>query len=610
MVTPRKANKRAAATPLPPFGATLDATGCHFRVWAPHAARVAVTGDFNKWNDPGAALASHDDGSWSGHVAGARVGQEYLYIIDNRGGDEFDAGAKGLRRIDPWARDMRHASGNAIIVDVAAELRSSGLADDPFDTPAPADWLIYQVHVGSFAGRGDGIDTGPNTTASYPQFEEKLSYIRSMGFNAIALLPVQENPGDGNEGYGPAHLFAPESSYGTPLQLRHMIRAAHDAGLAVLFDVVWNHLNDIDNRLWNFDGMNREGGIYFEGGQRSPWGPRLALWKREVRDMVLGAARMCFEEYHVDGLRLDAADEIATELLDELIQMVRGNPMWSGKMMIAEWSGNDMASWDRVIEQLNFDRVWALGDPYHFREAVDEVVHPDPATRVAEATGVLELPHAAWRIRYLLGSHDNAHDNEDGKRGRYRHFVELFGGRENWHARAKARLAWALCIALPGTPMCFMGSEFQHPGYWHPRFDANPGHGDHRLNWQYAGDPIGLEMRDLVTAANALWWHYPSLRSADLQIVHINPDSGVLAFGRPGGVGSGVLVVTNLSETSWPDTSYRLPLADDGRSWRVVLDSQAAEHGGDGLGHPDEMRTADGVLSLTIPRWSTIILAG
>jgi 1,4-alpha-glucan branching enzyme len=562
-------------------------------------------GTFNGWNDVEHQLTALPDGTWEIEVAGVRAGDEYLFVIDNRGGSEHNAGGRGLRRIDPYARAARGSAGNAVVVDVAGELVTSGLADDSFVTPASADWLIYQVHVGSFVGGGDGIDTGATGTGTFAQFERKLGYIRSLGFNAIALLPVQENPGDGNEGYGPSHLFAPESSFGSPLDLRRLVRAAHDAGLAVLFDVVWNHLSDFDNRLWDFDGMTRDGGIFFEDGERSPWGPRLAFWKREVREMIVANARAWFEEYHVDGLRIDAADEISRDLLAAVVEMVRAEPSRRNKLLIAEWSGGDEASWNALVDDLGFDRVWSLADPYYFHGAVDDA--NDVRHRTEQLAAVVDLPSAAARIRYLLGSHDDSHDNQDGERAGHRHFIELVGGRDNADARAKARMGWALCVSLPGTPMCFMGTECHQPGYWHPRPDNNPLHGDHRFDWTLCHDALGTHMRALVVAVNHLRWQQPALRGKELHPFHVDHDNGVLAFIRPGAGSGTVLAIVNASGTAWPDGGYRVPVPGDAAAWRVIVDSQAAEFGGVGFTHQDTV-ASDGGISVSVPPWSVVLL--
>jgi 1,4-alpha-glucan branching enzyme len=127
------------------------------------------------------------------------------------------------------------------------------------------DLILYQVHVGSFAGYGDNVPVGPDRVATFRQFIHKLDYIRGLGFNAIALLPDVENPGDVTAGYGPADYFSPESSYGSPEDLRAMVKAAHDRALAAIFDVVYNHAPDVDDSLWEYDGNKHEGGPFFEG---------------------------------------------------------------------------------------------------------------------------------------------------------------------------------------------------------------------------------------------------------------------------------------------------------------------------------------------------------
>lgn len=592
-----------------PMGASLNGDRCSFRVWAPHAARVAVMGSFNVWRDDELLLVPSDDDTWSISVPGVRASDEYLFVIDNAGGDEFNPGTLGLRRTDPYARDTRHSSGNAVVVDVQAEIEASGLARDTFTTPINSDWMIYQAHIGSFSGHGDDIETGERRVGTYAQFETKLAYIRALGFNAIALLPIHENPGDGNEGYAPTHLFAPESSFGTPFELRHLIRAAHDAGLAVIFDVVWNHFSDIDNRLWEFDGMTREGGIYFEGAGRSPWGSRPAFWKHEVRELIVAHARMCFEEYHVDGLRIDAGDEIGHEPLVEVVASVRAEPLWQDKLLIVEWTGDQRGIWPELTELLHFDRVWALGDPQRFADAVNVGEARDAAGRVDALLRLIELPYAPVRIRYLLGSHDSAHDNAGGTQSDFRYFVELAGGRDNWTARAKARMGWALGVAMPGTPMCFMGAECHQPGYWHPLADGNPFHDDHRFDWAIAGDPVGMEMRRLVRDANQLWWDSPVLRRGAMEVIHADRENGVVAFVRIGEQSERLLVVVNASADSWPDHGYRLPLPwDEPTAWRVILDSQAAAYGGEGFSHMATIDLNDGALQISLAQWSLIVL--
>src|SRR5262249_42770078 len=152
----------------------------------------------------------------------------------------------------------------------------------------------------------------------------------------------------------------------------------------------------------------------------------------------------------------------------------------------------------------------------------------------------------------------NAEDGLTNWDKRHRYFVDQLGGRDDWHARAKCRLAWALNVAMPGTPLMFMGGEclMASPhvswGYWH---DGSGSPGDHRFNWAVAGDPAGMEMRRLVAACNAVRWDNPALRSDSLTIPHEDATNQVIGFVREHD-GNVVLVVVNLSESNFTNHSY------------------------------------------------------
>jgi 1,4-alpha-glucan branching enzyme len=200
-----------------------------------------------------------------------------------------------------------------------------------------------------------------------------------------------------------------------------------------------------------------------------------------------------------------------------------------------------------------------------------------------------------------MGSHDECGDNDNGRKDK-RHFVERFGGRDNWYARTKARMAWALNVASKGTPMLFMGSECHLDGYWHDGPDIN---GDHRFDWSIAGDPIGLSMRRLVQAANQTRWDHPALRNGGLEVTHRDP-SGVIAFKRWDNSGDIVLIVVNASDTSYTGTSYGVATGQAGR-WQQILCSQDAWFGGwHGAGNAfyDPWTQADGRIYINVPQWS------
>jgi 1,4-alpha-glucan branching enzyme len=595
------------------MGAIVHGELCSFRVWAPNAARVSLIGDFNDWTRQQLWLWHEGNGYWSIDVPGVKPGQQYKFAIENRGGGGDNPGGT-QERTDACSYDVPDSSqnSNSIVIDVDGEKARTGLDRDPFATPPRTDLILYQVHVGSFAGYNDGVAVGSDRVATFDQFRDKLDYIRGMGFNAIALLPDVENPGDVSAGYGPADYFAPESAYGSPEALRRLVKVAHERGLAVIFDVVYNHAADADNSLWEYDGNKHQGGPYFEGTTRTPWGPRPAHWKLEVRNFFLDHARMLMRDYRGDGIRFDAAHEVQWECLKHIIDGLRAEPFWHGKYLIAEWAGDQTNRWWYAINDLGFDALWGMNDPYAFRDAMDNLRSPGGGwrlDRLKSFIGFLGYPHAWNFVRYPLGSHDNVADGKSGGEPEHRYFVELAGGRFNWHARAKARLGWALATAIPGTPMLFMGSETNQWGYWTANEDANPVHRDHRFDWNLLSGWESEQMMRLVGNANATRWRNPALRGDTLQFVHEDRDNGVLAFRRWNDQGNVVLIVVNIGEGEWRFSDYGLTTGGDGGSWREIFNSQAPDFGGYDCGNPD--RTiyvqGDGRLYINLPKWSVLM---
>ena len=223
-------------------------------------------------------------------------------------------------------------------------------------------------------------------------------------------------------------------------------------------------------------------------------------------------------------------------------------------------------------------------------------------------------------MKYTLGSHDDIGDDRNGNAcdgltnwdSRHRYFVDQLGGREDWTARAKCRLAWALNVAMPGTPMLFMGSEchmaspYVSWGYGHDGCDVN---GDHRFDWSIAGDSLGTEMRRLVGACNSVRWQNPALRADSLCLSHEDYVNQVLGFTRQL-YDNTVLVVVNLSDRTFSDHSYGVRTGGIGGECTQVLCTQDAEFGGwDGAGNAyyEPLTQPDGQLYVNLPKWSVVI---
>jgi 1,4-alpha-glucan branching enzyme len=580
------------------FGVEPRGAGSFVRVFATNAIGVAVIGDFNSWDEAAPApLASAGDGFWEATVPGMVAGSEYQLLI-TRGDGEVK------HRLDVAARDTRHSSldnwhNKSKVVDPTFDWT-------PFNTPVFDDLILYQCHVGSFSGHRDGL-IAPGDVASFDLLQTKLDYITKLGFNGLALLPVQEFRADRSWGYNPSFFFALESAYGSPAELRKLVDACHQRGLAVIFDVVFNHISNDDSSFYHFDEQaDGNGDSYLGDYPSTPWGPAPAFWRQGIKDFFLANMHMYLEEYRGDGLRFDSTRTMENtrgwgddgwKFMQHLTW--EGKRRFPGKYFIAEHIGDH----DSIIHSAGFHATW-VKEPFDRLQGA--LNGNDPVGNLEALVGTSFGPGRvyaySWNvIKYLLGSHDECGDLKNGDEGK-RHFVQRFGGRDNWYARAKARLAWALNAATSGTPMMFMGGECHQPGYWH---DGRDQHGDHRFDWSIAGDWMGMGMRLLVEAANKTRWSNPALRSGGLEVTHRDP-SGVLAFKRWNNAGNVVLVVVNASDVSYTGTTYGVATGQAGR-WTQILCSQDAWFGGwDGAGNAyhEPWTQADGRIYVNVPKWS------
>jgi 1,4-alpha-glucan branching enzyme len=608
------------------LGAALfpDKSGTSFRVWAPNASSVKVLLQPDSAT-PAAPLALAQDAGnsayWSVDIADAVAGHLYQFAIQNRGGDKYDPGGLPLLRADSCARQVTSSDPKlpTLIADPAIYKFTA-----PFQTPAFQDFIVYQSHVGSFAGRNDGIVAAADKngeTASFSQVESKLDYIRSMNFNAVQFLPTGEYRGTEGEAYNPSNYYAPEVLYGQPDDLRRLIDACHARGLAVFFDVVYNHMDSTDNP-WQFDGNNDHrtdesqattgGGIYFSTVDTG-FGRRPDHDSPDVQRFFSENAAMWFDEYHVDGLRFDSASNFSSGGLQAIVQPLIAK--YPDKFIYAE---DNQA--DYIFNTIGFRAMWDMGSPFAFLRAI---VHRDLGQLNSLVTR-FGFPSAWSAIRYLLGSHDQIFDQWDTDGAGHwdkmpapdlpenRYFVEQIGGqisgRLNWYAQAQCRMGWALNIAVPCTPMLFMGTECHHYGYWNP---ANDPFGDHRFDWSIAGDPIGWEMRNLVTDANTLRWNNTALRSDNgPQTTHYDSQNNVLGFLRWSDDGNVLLAVANLSDNQWDQPSYGVNVGGTGDHWEELFNSQSPQYGGwndSGNYLADLVVQDDGRFYARLPKWSVLI---
>jgi 1,4-alpha-glucan branching enzyme len=617
---------RAPSPNLDGMGSLLYANStARFRVWAPNSSRVQLFGDFTGGLPANALDLAPEPGTgnWSADQIPVVANDKYQYIITNPGGVNDIAGT--YYRTDARAQQVQSsaAASQGYVIDPGAFTRNR----QPFNTPAFQDFLIYQLHVGSFAGKNDGILVS-NNIATFVDVISKLDYIRGLGFNAIELLPITDFlcdlPGaslgiGADEGYGPCDLFASEDAYSTSpvravAELIQLIDTAHAKGLAVILDMVYNHASISDNRYWQYDGNDAgynldsngnpiPGGIYFVNGHHTPWGEGFALWQQEVKDLLLDNARMYLGDYLVDGLRFDAVQAIQPDALEYIVPTLRSE--FPEKYLIAEYNPNDAATsvmpWIDPWGVFQFCAIWDMNSPW---DAINMLNGSGPGG-IINNQRLFADPNNWHSVMYLAGSHDQIYSGE-GDTGVY--LTQRFGGRTNGWALAKARMAWSLNAALPATPMLFMGTEGHFDGSWNPVVGS---WGDLRFDWNKVGDPTGAPMQQLVRDINNLRWAHAALRSPTGFVTHNDTQNQVIAFKRCDQKGDVLLVVVNPGDGQWGSNQYGVSLSGDGGTWLEIFNSQASVYGGiNTVGNYDNyLEAADGQIWINLPSWSVLIFA-
>jgi len=532
--------------------------GCGFRVWAPHAQGVSVMGDFNGWSGDAHWLTREGGGHWYGEVPGAKIGDQYKYVLYTPAGI-FD-------KIDPYARQVTNSAGNGVIYD-------HGWFDwqgDNYHCPSHHELVIYEAHVGSYVGGWEG------SVGTFQTLTDKLGHFQHLGVNAVQLMPVAEFAGDRSWGYNPANPFAVESAYGGPDGLKVFVREAHKRGIAVILDVVYNHFGPSDLDLWQFDGWseNGRGGVYFYNGHRArtPWGEtRPDYGRREVRDYIRNNALMWLRHYHVDGLRYDMTAYVRSvdgtgddlpegwTLMREVNEAIRTE--FPGRIIVAEDLRGEAKLSSTGSDGALFHAQW---DPMFVHPVRRAAIPPrDEDRSLAEVRGAVSHSYgnAFQRVIYT-----ESHDEVANGNARVPHEVNP-SDPTGWHAQKRSTLAASLVFTSPGIPMVFQGQEFLQGGWFRD---------DVPLDW-YQNDRfqgIVRLYRDLIQLRRNFEDDTRGLRGHGLRVFHVNEAANVLAFHRWefGGPHDDVVVVANLSAEARHGYTVGMPAAGH---WRLKFNSDA-----------------------------------
>ena len=583
------------------LGAHLDkdngVEGTRFAVWAPAASHVAVVGDFNSFDvgaDPMHPV--ENTGVWSVFVPGARSGHRYKFAVTDHYGTLVE-------KADPlaFATEVPPRTASVIYESSYAWADSAWQQRKSATNPWRSQMSIYEAHLGSWRGH-----------QPYEQCAHELAgYARDLGFTHIELMPVSEHPFGGSWGYQVSSYFAPTSRFGSPDDFRHFVDICHEHEIGVIIDWVPAHFPKDDWSLARFDGTALYEHADPRQGEHPDWGTLVFNYGRhEVRNFLIANALFWLEEFHVDGLRVDAVASMlyldysresgewvpneyggrenlaAVQFLRELNTEVHSrNP---GVLMIAEES----TAWPAVSRPvdaggLGFGFKWNMGWmhdtlEYFSKESIHRQYHHHDLT--------FGLLYAFTESFVLPLSHDEV------VHGKGSLIAKMPG--DDWQKRANLRALYAWMWAHPGKQLLFMGGEIGQWAEWNA---------DAQLDWWLLNDPGHSGIRDLVRDLNRAQRNSPALFERDFEpegfgwLLNEDAQSNVVAFVRWGSSDDvrPVVCVANLSPIVRFDFPLTLPR---GGAWTELVNTDAHTYGGSGIGNNGWV-DADGLgrVSITLP---------
>ncbi|MBV8121621.1 MAG: alpha amylase C-terminal domain-containing protein [Alphaproteobacteria bacterium] len=598
------------------MGATLVAGGMTVRTWAPRAKNVfLLTGEAlaeataDDWRpSPNDALTALGDETWGGFLSGPNDGTPYMLWVEG-------SGSIGPKR-DPYARELTlvpaFPASHCVLRDPGTYLWH----DRGWRAPDFRDLIIYQLHVGTWwAVDATGSDVRATRGGRFLDVATRLDYLRDLGVNAIQLLPVQEYATRFSAGYNGVDYFSPEGLYqvsadadlvrylseinnallafdARPLtleqirpginQLKCLIDLAHLHGIAVIFDLVYNHAGGDfgDQSLWFYDRSlngNPNNSLYFTD-QDWAGGQVFAFWNAHVRQFLIDNAVFFLNEYHIDGIRYDEVRVISDNRPAgrELCQDITGTVRFTrpSAIQIAEYWDWDRASpVTSTPAGLGFDA--ALGDG--FRDAVRALLSQAAAGETAQlqldpvARSYQPPPgyDAAWRLVQHLENHDLTYAAHSGA-ARVPMLADP-ADRRSWYARSRSRAATVLLFAAPGIPSLFMGEEILEDKLWSDDEQDHPGH---LIWWEGLTSSAVMAdyrrfMRDLIRLRGS----QPALRGEGVRVSRVNNFDRVIVVHRwvaDGSAGRDVVIVTSFDEN--PKIGYAIGLPQGGR-WAELFNS-------------------------------------
>ena len=553
--------------------------GVLFATWAPSAERVSIVGGFNQWDGRTHPMRCRGDtGVWELFIPNVTEGELYKFEIRNRNDNSLHL------KMDPYGQQSELRPGTASIVTAESDFVWS---DEQWLTKRKqANWLheansTYEVHMGSWRKNDNG------EFLNYREIADQLvPYVTEMGFTHIELLPITEHPLDISWGYQTTGYFSPTSRFGSPDDLRYFINKCHENNIGIILDWVPGHFPKDAHGLARFDGSALYEHADPRKGEHQDWGTLIFNYGRaEVSNFLLSSAMYWLEEFHIDGLRVDA---VASMLYLDYSRK-------EGQWVPNQYGGREN------LEAINFMQ--------HLNSVIHEA-HPGCIVAAEESTSYPMVSRPAsmgglgFSMKWNMGwMHDILHYmQEDPIHRRYHHssltFGLLYAFTENfilpfshdevvhgkgsllnkmpgdeWQKHANLRLLYTLMFTYPGKKLLFMGCEFAQGTEWNSQ---------KTLDWYVLDYPLHSGMKTLVKDLNHMYQNQKALHQFDFdhhgfEWIECNDGAqSVLSYLRRSDAESNVVI---LNFTPMPRSSYRVGVPEPGQ-YKVILNSDSHFYGG------------------------------
>ena len=570
---------------------TVDGrNGVYFAVWAPHALEVHVIGDFNGWNEESHAMERLEPlGIWELFVPGVRQGALYKYLIETQD-------HRRLYKADPYASSAEMRPGTASrVADISGLKWTDGtwMEQRRAKTMTEEPMAIYEVHPGSWKKHPHGPDE--DGFYNYRELAHSLAdYVHEMGYTHVELMGIAEHPFDGSWGYQVTGYYAPTSRYGSPQDFMYLVNYLHKKKIGVILDWVPAHFPRDAHGLADFDGQPLYEYPDPRKGEHPDWGTKIFNYEmNEVKNFLIANALYWVEQFHVDGLRVDAVASMlyldygkqsgqwvankyggnenleAVEFFKHLNSVLLGrNP---GAMMIAEES----TAWPKVTDKpendgLGFSFKWNMGWMNDFLE----YMKLDPYFRKGAHHLMTFAMTYAYSEKYILVlSHDEVVHLKCSM------YNKMPGYPDDKFANLKT--AYSFMMGHPGKKLLFMGQEFAQLQEWSEARE---------LDWYLLGEERHQQIQNYVKALLHLYRSHPALYEQDTYpegFRWINPndaDRSIFSFMRFAKNGRrNLLFVCNFTPMARPDYRVGVPRR---KQYKLILDSDAAMYGGSGQEKP------------------------